>query len=75
MEPNFPTMGQLAKISLEDLFNFSQVDWVPCHQRTGRCSLKDELEVYNLLYADFPGEEGAEIVTDDTAGEILTLNV
>jgi len=36
--------------------------------------LRDELEVYNLLDADFPGEEGAEVAIDDTAGEILTLN-
>ena len=67
-------MDQPAKVSLEDLFNSSRVDWVPHHQRTGKRSLNDEMEVYNLLDADIPGEEGAEVAIDETAGEILTLD-
>jgi len=71
VEPNLPTARQPAKISPEDLSNFLQVDWVSHHQRTGQCSLRDELElkVYNLLDAGFPGEEGAKVAIDDTAGE------
>jgi len=37
--------------------------------------LDEELEVYNLLDTDLPGEEGAEVAIDDTAGDILTLNI
>ena len=62
-------------ILLEDLFDFSQHYWVRHHQRTGCCSLNKELEVYNLLDADLPGEEGAEVPVDDMAGEILTFHV
>ena len=62
-------------VSLEDLFDFSQNFWVTHHQRTGRRSLKEELEIYNLLDADLPGEEGAEVAVDDTTGDILTLHV
>ena len=62
-------------VLLDDLFDFSRVDWVPHHQRTSRRSLDDKLEVYNLLDADLPGEEGNEVGIDDTAGEILTLSV
>ena len=76
VEPDcLPTINQPAKISLEDLFDFSRVDWVPHHQRTGQRSLREELEVYNLLDTDFPGEEGVEVPIDDTAGDILTLHV
>jgi hypothetical protein len=62
-------------ISLDELFDFSRVDWIPHHQRTGHRSLREELEIYNLLDADLPGEEGVEVEIDDTAGDILTQNV
>ena len=62
-------------VSLEELFDFSQDYWVTYHQKTGRRSLSEELEVYNLLDTDLPGEEGAEVAIDDTTGDILTLNV
>ena len=32
------------------------------------------MEVYELLDIDFPGEEGAEVLIDDTTGDILTSN-
>ena len=71
-----PITGEpVAPVSLEELFDFSRVDWVPHHQRTSHRSLSDELEVYNLLDADLPGEEGVEVAIDDTTGDILTLNV
>ena len=59
-------------VLLDDLFDFSRVDWVPQHQRTSRRSLDDELEVYSLLDVDLPGEEGNDIGIDDMAGEIIT---
>jgi hypothetical protein len=68
-------VSQYPPIRLEELFDFSRGHWVPHHQRTGRRSLSEELEVYHLLDADLPGEEGIEVAIDDTAGEILTLNV
>jgi hypothetical protein len=70
-----PAIQQPAKISLEDLFNFSQVDWVSHHQRTGKRSLDDELGVYNMLDTDIPGEEGTEVVVDDMTGDILTFDM
>lgn len=74
VESDPPTVEQPAKISLEDLFNFSRIDWVPHHQRTGKRSLDDELGVYSMLDADIPGEEGTEVVVDDMAGDILTFD-
>ena len=68
------SMAQCATISLEGLFDFSRDYWITHHQRTGRRSLDEELEVYNLLDADLPGEEGAEVAIDDTTADILTLN-
>ena len=61
-------------ISLEDLFDFNQDYWVSHHQRTSHCSLNEEMEVYSLLDADLPGEEGTDVAIDDTTGEVLTLN-
>ena len=62
-------------VLLDDLFDFSWVDWVPQHQRTSHHSLDDEPEVYSLFDVDLPGEEGNDVGIDDTAGEILTLSV
>ena len=33
------------------------------------------MEVYELLDADYPGEEGAEVTIDEMTGDILTLNI
>ena len=74
MEPDRSTADQTAKVSLEDLFDFSRFDWLPHHQRTGKRSLSEEMEIYDLLDADIPGEEGAEVEIDETTGDILTLN-
>jgi hypothetical protein len=62
-------------ISLDELFDFSWDYWVRYHQRAGHHSLNEELEVYNLLDADLPSEEGTEVEIDDMAGDILTLNL
>ena len=79
VEPEDPVPGflltQYPPVPLEHLFDFSRSYWVKYHQRTKCRSLNEELEVYNLLDADLPGEEGAEVAVDDTAGDILTLHV
>ena len=72
-EPDHSTTSQIAKVSLEDLFDFSRFDWLPHHQRTGKHSLNEEMEIYDLLDADLPGQEGAEVGIDETTGDILTL--
>ena len=72
--PHTP-LTHYSPVALEDLFDFSRDYWVKHHQRTGCHSLNEELEIYNLLDADLPGEEGAEVPVDDTAGEILTLHI
>ena len=71
--PITPAAITQGPITLDELFDFSRTFWVEHHQRTGRRSLDEELEVYNLLDADLPGEEGGEVAIDDTAGDILTL--
>ena len=68
-------VSQYPPVSLEELFDFSRGYWVELHKRTGRRSLNEEQEIYNLLDADLPGEEGAEVAVDDTIGDILTLRV
>ena len=73
-EPDHPVVDVQEKISLEDLFNFSRDDWLSHHQRSGKHSLSNEMEIYELLDIDFPGEEGAEVLIDDTTGDILTSN-
>ena len=60
-------------VQLEDLFDFTRSYWIRHHQRSERRSLNEELEMYNLLDMDLPGEEGAEVAIDDTIGDILTL--
>ena len=71
--PITPAARRQSPITLDELFDFSRTFWVKHHQRTGRRSLDEELEVYNLLDADLPGEEGGEVAIDDMAGDILTL--
>ena len=75
MEPDRSTTSQRAKVSLEDLFDFFRFDWLPHHQRAGNShSLNEEMEIYDLLDADIPGKEGAEVEINETMGDILTLN-
>ena len=52
-------LTQYLPVPLEDLFDPSRHYWGRHHQRTGHRSLDKELEVYNLLDTDLPGEEGA----------------
>ena len=60
-------------IRLDALFDFSQDYWLRHHQRTGCRSLNEGLEIYGLLDADLPGEEGGDVEVDETMGDILTL--
>ena len=68
-------MDPQEKTTLEDLFDFSRDDWLPHHQRVGKHSLSDGMEIYELLDADFPGKEGAEVTIDQMTGDILTSNI
>ena len=78
-EPEYSNLDvpltQSLPVSLEELFDFSQNFWVASHQSTGLRSLNEELEIYNLLDADLPGEEGVEVAVDDTTGDILTSHI
>ena len=69
------TSRSTTPVFLDDLFDFSRVDWVLQHQRTSRRSLDNELEVYSLFDVDLPGEEGNDVGINDMAGKILTLSV
>lgn len=73
-EPDPQTIDQPTKISLNDLFDFSRLNWILDHQRTGKGSLDDEMKVYNLLDVEFPGEKGAEVGIDETTGYILAFS-
>ena len=68
-------VSQYSPIQLEELLDFSCDHWITHHQRTGHCSLIEELEIYHLLDTDLPGNGGSEVTIDDTAREILTLSV
>ena len=64
---------QRTSIKLTDLFDFSSSEWVERLQAVASRSLDKELEVYELLEFDAPGEEGSEDeIVDETVAEILS---
>jgi hypothetical protein len=60
-------MGSLAKM----LFDFTKKSWIPLHELTASRSLDEELELYELLDLDAPGEEGINVEIDHTLESVL----
>ena len=61
----------VIKIEISKLFDFTKKSWIPSHERTAFRSLDEELELYELLDLDAPGEEDINIEIDRTLDSIL----
>lgn len=58
-------------IEIAKLFDFTKKFWIPSHERTASRSLDEELELYELLDLDAPGEEDINIAIDHTLDSVL----
>jgi hypothetical protein len=62
-----------SHISIEicKLFDFNKSHWVSMHERSASRSLDEELELYELLDMDAPGEEDVNLEVDNTLDSVL----
>jgi len=58
-------------IKISDLFDFSKTHWVSLHKRSASHSLDEELEFYELLDLDAPGEEDINLDMDQALDSVL----
>jgi hypothetical protein len=63
-------MPSVISIEIAKLFNFMNKSWIPSHERSASRSLDEELELYELLDLDAPGED-INIEIDHTLDSIL----
>jgi hypothetical protein len=64
-------MPSVISIKISELFNFTNKSWIPAQERSASRSLDEELELYELLDLDAPGEEGIDIEIDHTLDSVL----
>ncbi len=60
-----------VSIAIADLFNFTNRIWIPAHERSTSWSLDEELELYELLDLDVPGEEDVNVEFDHALDSML----
>ena len=64
-------MPSLISITIANLFNFGNRDWIPQHERTASRSLDEELELYELVDLDAQGEEDVDVEMDNSLQSVL----
>ena len=64
-------MPSLISIEITKLFNFTNKSWIPSHECSASQSLDEELELYELLDFDAPGEEDINVEIDNALNSVL----
>jgi hypothetical protein len=64
-------MPSVISIEITVLFNFTNKSWIPSHERSASRSLDEELELYELLDLDAPGEEDINVEIDNALDSVL----
>jgi hypothetical protein len=64
-------MPSVISIEIAQLFDFTNRAWIPSHERSASRSLDEELELYELLDLDAPGEEDIDVEIDHALDSIL----
>ena len=64
-------MPSQITITVCELFNFENNNWVLPHKCSASCSLDEELELYELLDLDAPGDEDVHLEVDEVLDSIL----
>ena len=64
-------MPSEISIKLADLFDFANRDWIGLHERSASRSLAQELELYELLDTDAPGDNDVNVEMDPALDSIL----
>jgi hypothetical protein len=59
------------QVSISKLFDFTKAHWVSKHERSASRSLNEELELYELLDLDAPGEEDVDLEIDPTLDSVF----
>ena len=59
------------QVSIAKLFDFTKAHWVSKHERSASRSLNEELELYELLDLDAPGEEDVDLEIDPTLDSVF----
>jgi len=61
----------IISIKIADLFNFTNRAWIPMHERSASRSLDEELELYELLDVDAPGDDDINVEIDPALDSLL----
>jgi hAT family C-terminal dimerisation region len=64
-------MPSVISIEIANLFDFTKTSWIPSHERSASRSLEEELELYELLDLDAPGEEDINLEIDHALDSVL----
>jgi hypothetical protein len=64
-------MPSVISIEIAKLFDFTNKSWIPSHERSASRSLDEELELYELLDLDAPGEEDINVEIDHALDSVL----
>ena len=64
-------MPSEISIKIADLFDFVNRDWIGLHKRSASRSLAQELELYELLDMDAPGDNDVNVEMDPALDSIL----
>ena len=64
-------MPSIVSIEIAKLFNFLNKSWIPSHEHSTSQSLDEELELYELLDLDAPGEEDINVEIDHALDSVL----
>ena len=61
----------VISIKIANLFDLKNRGWIPAHERTASRSLNEELQLYELLDKDAPGEEDMNVEIDPALDSLL----
>jgi len=64
-------MPSVISIKIADLFDFTNRTWIGLHERSTSRSLDEELELYELLDADAPGDSDINVEIDPALDSVL----
>ncbi|KAI9442952.1 ribonuclease H-like domain-containing protein [Lactarius indigo] len=66
-------MPSTISITIVDLFNHAEKNWISLHERSASRSLNEELELYELLNSDPAGVEGVDVEIDHALDSIFVV--
>ncbi|KAH9015498.1 hypothetical protein EDB84DRAFT_1567672 [Lactarius hengduanensis] len=66
-------MPSTISMTIVDLFDHTEKNWISLHERSASRSLNEELELYELLNLDPTGAEGVDVEIDHALDSIFVV--